>query len=135
MRYFQIQEGIDLPNLSEFKPFKVVVVIEEAVSDSWQTIVSESIVNSGCYYMMAWGKECSSWDNSVDLANIAKYKYEIPDDGFLTTTWHDDETLKEVFWFAKNLAFNEYHELEETIILHISKTNKSNEFSFVYKKA
>lgn len=87
MKYFQLkEEENELPSLKEFSPFKAVVVIEAEVSKEWQANVSKWLVNSGCFYMMAWGKDCSSWDCSVDLANIDLYEDEIPEDGFVITT-------------------------------------------------
>jgi hypothetical protein len=135
MIYFQIQEGVELPSLKKISPFKVVLIIEAAVSQEWQNIVSEWIVNSEAYYVMAWGKDCSLWDDSVDLANIAQYEDDIPNEQYVTTTWHDDEELNEVFWFAKNCAFNEYHDLNEIVVLHISSDNKANEFNMCFKNA
>jgi hypothetical protein len=45
--------------------------------------------------MMAWGRECSSWDDSVDWANIDKFgDSPIPDDECVVTTWHEDEPAK-----------------------------------------
>ncbi|MGX5200356.1 DUF7684 family protein [Aliikangiella sp. IMCC44632] len=135
MNYVRIQEGIELPSISGYKPFKAVIVVEETVSENWQSSVSDWIVESGCYYMMAWGMHCSSWDTSVDLANIAQYEDNIPDDGFVTTTWHEDEPLSEVFWFSKNTAFSEYHDSNEVLVVHISKVDKCDEFTRKYKNA
>jgi hypothetical protein len=135
MIYFQIQEGCELPSLKELEPFKVVLIVEVDVSQKWQNIVSEWIVNSEAYYVMAWGSNCSLWDDSVDLANIAQYEDGIPNDQYVTTTWHDDEELNEVFWFAKNCAFNEFHDLQEIVILHISREYKASELSLVLKNA
>jgi hypothetical protein len=135
MIYFQIQEGVELPSLKELDPFKVVLIAESDVSQEWQNIVSEWIVHSEAYYVIAWGNNCSLWDDSVDLANIAQFEDGIPNDQYVTTTWHDDEELNEVFWFAKNSAFNQYHDLKEIVILHISEENKGSEFSMALKNA
>jgi hypothetical protein len=86
--------------------------------------------------MMAWGKECSTWDNSVDYANIAEFNYgDIPEENFVMTTWHEDEPLKEVFWFAKHNAFHPVVELPNILILHISSYNKENELLLEYANA
>ncbi|GLT18374.1 hypothetical protein GCM10007938_21520 [Vibrio zhanjiangensis] len=71
--------------------------------------------------MMAWGNDCGSWDTSVDLANLQQFNFhEVPEESFVSTTWHEDESLKEVFWFSKNCAFHSVIELNNTIVLHLS---------------
>ncbi len=76
--------------------------------------------------MMAWGKECTLWDDSVVHANLKLFGYEdIPDDHFVMTTWHEAEPLSEVLWFAKHAAFHPTIALEHTLLLHISSRDES----------
>jgi hypothetical protein len=57
--------------------------------------------------MMAWGRKCSSWDDSVDHANLERFDYsEIPDEDFVMTTWHENEPLCDVFFHARMCAFH-----------------------------
>ena len=121
MKYIQLQPGSALPDISDLSPFRSVVVIEESVTPEWRAQVSDWLVKSGCLYMMAWGKECSTWDDSVDTANLEIFNYKnIPDDKFAMTTWHEDELLKEVFWFSKHSADHPEIEISSTLVLHIS---------------
>lgn len=117
-------------------PSKFVVVIEAEVSGAWQQRVSEWIVASGCLYMMAWGRECSTWDDSVDWANMDQWwAGPIPESEFVVTTWHDDEPLAEVFWFAKTVAQHACVELAKTVILDISTASRRNELLDLYEAA
>ena len=110
-------------------PFRSVVIVEGSVSPKWQGAVSDWLVNSGCLYMMAWGDECSTWDDSVDNSNMAEHDYgEIPNEKFVMTTWHDDEPLKEVFWFCKNGAIHPSVNIDNVLLLHISNSNKEAEY-------
>lgn len=125
IQYFQLPPECPLPSISKFKPFRAVIVIEEPCSENWQNLVSAWLVQSGCLYMMAWGINCSTWDDSVDLANVDRFNFEdIPEEEFVMTTWHSKEPLKEVLWFSKNLAFHSSVELPHTLILHISSINR-----------
>lgn len=134
MKYLQLQPNSNLPDISDTVPFRSVVIIEETVQEEFQRKVSDWLVNSGCLYMMAWGKNCKSWDDSVDKSNIKKFEHkEIPDENFVMTTWHDDEPLEEVFWFSKHCAFHPDIELKDTLLLHISFCNKENEFRIKFK--
>jgi hypothetical protein len=117
-------------------PSKFVVVVEAEVSCEWQKRVSDWIVTSGCLYMMAWGRECSTWDDSVDWANIDLYgTLPIPESQFVITTWHNDEPLAEVFWFAKRVAQHACFFLAKTGVLDISTASRQNELLHLYEAA
>jgi hypothetical protein len=112
------------------------VVIQEPVNEKWQAQVSTWLVRSGCLYMMAWGNACSSWDDSVDIANLEEFNYEeVPEAKFVLTTWHENESLKEVFWFAKNNSFHPVVEMRNTLILDVSVANHEKEYFAEYKYA
>jgi hypothetical protein len=131
--YLRITEGGALPESASPAPFRAVVVAEEAVSAEWQASVSEWLVHSGCLYMVAWGANCSSWDDSVDMANLEEFEFkEIPEDKFVMTTWHENESLSEALWFAKNNACHPTVALEHTLLLHISAQNGEQELLRAY---
>ena len=114
-------------------PSKFVVVVEAEVSGEWQQQVSDWIVASGCLYMMAWGRGCSTWDDSVDWANMDQWGAgPIPESEVVVTTWHDDAPLSEVFWFAKTVAQHARIELAQTIILDISTASRRDELLRLY---
>jgi hypothetical protein len=122
--YVRITPGEQLPDISNHAPFKAVVIIATEYEPEWQREVSRWLVGSGCLYMMAWGPDCSSWDDSVDHANISDFAPDdIPDDKFVMTTWHDKESLENVFWFAQFCAQNSYDDgsLKRTLIIHVSR--------------
>jgi len=134
MLYIQIQNEGQLPDITHLKPFKCVVIIEQDVLPEWREKVSKWLVHSGCVYMIAWGKDCSLWDDAVDMENLEQFQYnEIPDESFVMTTWHDQESLEEVFWFAKHAAAHDIHKFLNTVILHISKIEKELKFKTEYE--
>lgn len=136
LHYVQLQDGAPLPDIRHLKPFKVIVVVEELPSSPWQTKVSNWLVQSGCLFMMAWGLDCVSWDDSVDYASLETNQWgEVPEDKNVWTTWHEEETLEEVFWFAKHSAYHDKVELENTLILHISNQEKQEYLMRSYKEA
>jgi hypothetical protein len=135
IRYIHLEPDASLPEITN-QPSRMVVIVEAEVSLEWQAQVSDWIVRAGGLYMMAWGIECSSWDDSVDWANIDKYGAEpIPEAGFVVTTWHDDEPLEEVFWFSKNVAGHTLVDLERTILLHISTVESGERLIKAYAEA
>jgi hypothetical protein len=136
VQYLQIQSSPHHLPLGGRRPFRAVVIIDQSVASEWQEEVSSWLVRSGCLYMMAWGKDCSSWDDSVDLANLKDFNFEeIPDEKFVMTTWHNNEPLEEVFWFSKHSAFHPNIEMQDTLIIHISDQNNEQGLLTRYKNA
>lgn len=136
VQYVRLQNGDPLPTFEGFSPYKAVVVIEDVVDSEWQWAASRWLVDSGCLYMMAWGKDCSSWDDSVDLANVAQFEdSEIPHDKFIMTTWHDDESLQDVAQFAKFSAHHPTIELENVLLFHIGSADHQGELEALYRNA
>lgn len=120
VHYVHLANGGVTPALPFGGAFKAVVVVEDDVDFAWQDTVSEWLVRSGCRYMMAWGRKCSEWDDSVDHADRVVFGDGMPDDNFVMTTWHDEEPLDEVFWFSEFAAMHPSVELPHTLILHIA---------------
>jgi hypothetical protein len=136
--YLQLDPNGALPDVSALAPFKAVVVLNATYSTDWQDQVSEWLVRSGCLYMMAWGPNCTTWDDSVDWANMHEHpNYEIPDDKFVMTTWHDDESLEEVFWYAQFNANFSYNDLEivNALIVDISQKDREAEMLAAFEQA
>jgi hypothetical protein len=131
--YLQLPPGKEPPDLPACA-FRAVVVVSEPVTSEWRDLVSDWLVRSGCLYMMAWGCECTLWDDSVDYAMLAAQSLcEIPDDSFIMTTWHDDEPLEEVFWYSENCAYHPTIDLTRTIIIDIASSDRSNELLRAYR--
>jgi hypothetical protein len=124
-RYLQVAPEAELPNLRVVRPFRAVLLLRESVSNDWRNRVSDWLVSEGCLYALAWGLECSAWDDAVDWANIAAFDFKpIPPEQFVMTTWHEDETVEEVFWFAKHCAGHPTVTLESNLILDISSLSR-----------
>ena len=134
--YLHLKPGGDLPEQAVSEPVRMVVVVEAQVSPEWQSAVSNWIVRSSCLYMMAWGVECCSWDDSVDMANLEEFEFgDIPEDRFVMTTWHADEPLAEVFWFSKTSAVHPTVDVRHTVLHHIAAESKEHELLAAYAEA
>jgi hypothetical protein len=133
----RIAPGDPLPDVSSLSPFKAVVVLEADYSPDWQNEVSAWLVASGCRYMMAWGPNCTTWDDSVDWADLESRDYEDDDAKFVMTTWHDDQTLESVFWQAQFVANFSYDDVELTkaLILHICETEQEGPCLALFKRS
>ena len=136
VHYVHLRAGTEPPQQAWSAPFRAVVIAEGEVSPEWRTKVSAWLVNSGCLYMSAWGTDCSAWDTSVDIANIEACGYgEIPEDKFVMTTWHENESLAEAFWFAKNNAHHPTLNLQNTVLVHVAHSERRNELLASFTEA
>lgn len=134
--YIHLPPEAQISVVAESRPSKSVLVLQQAVSTEWQSRVSEWLVKSGCLYMMAWGAECSSWNDSVDWANHSVVGLDdIPDNQFVMTTWHEDESLSDTFWFAGFTAHHPTVPLEHVAIIDIGPTHRERQMLQAYKEA
>ena len=134
VHYIRILEGEPLPSVSQYAPFRAVIVIDAPHSPAWQDQVSDWLVESGCLYMCAWGPGCSSWDESVDYAQIRNYPDGASEDDFVMTTWHENEPLEEVFWYAGFCANHPLRPLA-TVLVDISAANRADEMLTRFEEA
>ena len=136
--YVHLPPGGPLPEWTHRRPFNAVVVVTTAVSEDWQGLVSDWLVRSGCLYMMAWGVECSSWDDSVDYATLSLHDFkDIPPESFVMTTWHEDDPLEEAFWYALfvgNLTYGDKL-LDLTLILDIGDKERGAELLALFDQS
>jgi hypothetical protein len=119
------------------RPFSAVVVITTEVTSDWRHKVSKWLVDEGCLCMMAWGKDCSLWDDSVDVANLEANNWEdIPVDKAVTTTWHEDEPLSDVFWCANQSLFGPPKvSLDHLLILDVSDKAREKKMRDLFEKS
>lgn len=134
--YLHLPVGQEPPSLEGCRPFRAVLVLSDAVSVEWQTLISDWLVRSGCLYMMAWGVACGSWHDSVDWAFLEASGYiEVPDDQFVMTTWHDNEPLSETMHFAVKDAWHPTVPLKDIIIIDICPESREAELLETYAAA
>ncbi len=68
----------------------------------------DGLVASGCRYAVCSGYESWKWDDAIDLAFLdTSADFNPPDEKFVMTSWHDQESLQEVAqFFALNTSFD-----------------------------
>jgi hypothetical protein len=137
VRYLFLEEP-RLFNVPEsLTEFRCVILIGRLIDPADRVEISRKLVDAGCLYAMAWGADCLLWDDSIDFANIDKFDPEsIPDDQFVMTTWHDDETLEDVLFFAKFNSLISYdgRELNELLVLDLGQENREGQVRGIYER-
>jgi hypothetical protein len=96
----------------------LLAVYDTTVTSEERTALSEQIVRQGCRYAVCTGHECSSWDDSIDLAHMESAPdLSPPDSEFVMTTWHDNESIREVAEFFVHTAKFEGFEPERFLVV------------------
>lgn len=122
--------------LEGLRQFKAIIVIDTGVPEMTQWEICRWLVSSGCLYALAWGPECSAWEEAVEEAVLEAVNYEdVPEEQRVLTTSHEEEELSEAFWFAKHRAVHPANELRETLILHIAEASRREEIEAEYRDA
>ncbi|MEM9421761.1 MAG: hypothetical protein AAF986_04530 [Pseudomonadota bacterium] len=120
--YLHMSVEQSLPKCPLVRPFAAVVILRHTLSHPNFEEISRWLVDHGCLYMMAWGIECKRFHDYVDDANIQAFPgEEVPDEAFVMTTWHDDEPLEEVLWFAEHCTHHNGEEFDHLLLLDIAE--------------
>ena len=134
--YLRISEGEPLPDVSGYAPFRAVIAAEIQTSTQWRNEVGDWLVRQGCLFAMAWGQDCSHWHDAVDWANIMAFDPNpVPDEAHVMTTWHEDQSLEEVFWEAQFCANDPRGHIEHSLIVHVGSVDSASEFLALYAQA
>ena len=70
--------------------------------------IAADLVASGCRYAVCSGFESSKWDDAVDLAYLGTSPdFNPPEEKFVMTSWHNEESLREIAeFFVLNTSFD-----------------------------
>ncbi len=85
---------------------------------------------------MAWGIDCSLWDESIDEAVYEKFGENIPEERFVLTTWHENQPIEDVLFYAKFNAMISYAdvELEDLLIIDLGMKDREAEIWDLYRR-
>ena len=134
LKYLQICPQQALPDLGDLAPFKAILIVDEAMPETWHWEVCRWLAKTACRHAVIGGRECAGWAESLEDANMEAFDYEaIPDDRLLVTTAMEEEDMDEVFWFAKHRATHPAYALVDAVILHVSGSEEKERFEKAYK--
>ncbi|EBA16821.1 hypothetical protein RSK20926_03414 [Roseobacter sp. SK209-2-6] len=132
-KYVHLPADVPISIPTGMTRFKCLILIEREISNDYRNEVSAALVAAGCLYALAWGLDCSIWDDAVDWAFLEHYDYgEYPEDKFVMTTWHDNETLEETVDFAKHCTEYSNVKLDDILVLDFSKQERSDFIQKLY---
>jgi hypothetical protein len=103
--------------------FKCVILTGDDLPDERRNAICREIVGIGCRWAMTWGPDCELWHDCLDETVLLRHNHSVPDDKFLMTTWHEQESLEEVLFFAKRMATESYDDrpLIQLLVLDLGR--------------
>lgn len=106
MKYLQIERPFRFASPFEEEEFVALVYIEDKqVTPEEQEKLSDEIVAAGCRYAVCAGHQCSSWDDSIDMADLRRNNMETNEKTFVITSWHKDESVEEIVFHFLNVTW------------------------------
>mgnify|MGYP000139610883 CR=1 FL=1 len=87
----------------------LLCILDRKIDGDERSRISDEIIKSGCRYAVCWGHDCSLWDDSIDWSYLASNDFSDSSEGFVMTTWHEDDTIADTvdFWWH-NTWFEDY---------------------------
>lgn len=134
--YVRIDECNSLPFLDIREQWAAIIVGDLPFSNERRDEVAHWLCKENCRWMAAWGIDCSKWDDALDEAEIALWPDGAPDDKFIVTTWHNIESLDEVFWFigTQTSTFDD-RAITHFAIVHLSTDDNATQLMQRFAKA
>jgi hypothetical protein len=100
-----LMEGDPIPSFALGEDIKCVVWSNTQMGHPWRNQVAARLVADRVRFMLAGGVAGTLWDDAVDWADIGRFPdFETPDERFVMTTWHDDQSFANVLWQANFTA-------------------------------
>jgi hypothetical protein len=99
--FAEVSSDLDLE--SRFFICLVVANTEDTPREELSPFI-QKLFTSGCAYLLAWGKGCEAFHDLADeeLVGLSERNENFQE---VMTTWHENEPLSEVLWFALNSAW------------------------------
>lgn len=138
MHYLLLEESQRFEVPKGLAPFRCVILLERAVDAANRELICKQLVEAGCRWALTWGIDCLAWHDSIDDANFDRFiPGSIPDDQYVITTWHEDETIEDVLFFAKFNALWSTADLDlvDLLILDVGTVGRKEEIREAYERA
>ena len=106
LKNLQIPRPFKFSSPFEGEEFVVLLYVDEKqITPEEQAKLSDEIVAEGCRYAVCAGHLCSSWDDSIDMADLRRNDMETNEKTFVITSWHEDESLEDIVFHFLNVTW------------------------------
>lgn len=100
---FTLKKTTDVSSLEIKAPFACLIYSNKNVTIDDISLVADSLISSGCLYVVCTGKDCETWHDTIDEISVMK-NVEEGETKLIMTSWHENDSIEEVIWFWLNLT-------------------------------
>ena len=135
MKYIWLNNISELPDISQYAPFKVLLSIDEPIVEDRRQQISTWLVEMGALHITIRGEDCLDWKESIRQANLDKVNIEdmLPEQ-FVMITTHPYEGLRSAFKQLKKHARHTHVDLDFTVIVHLAPQSSDVEYQSIFSR-
>lgn len=105
----ELHRPFDFRSPFDGAPFVALIhALDPSISNDEMSAICAALVTSNCRYAVCAGLDCGLWHDSVDWAHCV-WDPEYTDEKIVMTTWHEDDPIEYVMWYA--LCLTDYGDL------------------------
>lgn len=135
MKYIWLNDMSELPDIGQFSPFKVLLSVDEAVSEMRRQEISGWLVNMGAMHVTIRGEDCIEWKDAIRQANLALVSLDdMQPEQFVMITTHPYENLRSVFKQISKHARHTHVDLNFTVIAHLAEQDSETEYLSIFSR-
>lgn len=112
-----------IPPFSGEEYVGVVWAADGTFDEAARIKVVGALIDSGCRYIVCGGVDCEEWHDDADVAfaNLeATSDSEVP---FVMTTWHRNESMEDVVFFATYCTNFDDHDFKFLLVLVVGEAS------------
>ncbi len=135
MKYICLGNTGELPDLSQYSPFKVLLSVDQPVSAIRQQEISDWLVAMGAMHVTVRGENCTEWKDAIRQANLDSVSLDdMQPEQFVMITIHPYENLRSIFKQISKHARHTHVELNFTVIVHLSSHSSETEYQSIFSR-
>jgi hypothetical protein len=120
LKYLQLPRPFKFVPPFEGNEFVALLFVEDKqVTPEEQERLSDQIVAAGCRYAVCAGHLCSSWDDSIDMADLRRNNMETNEKTFVMTSWHEDEPIEDIVFHFFNATWFDHFVPENFLVVFV----------------
>jgi hypothetical protein len=107
----------------------LVWAADDTFDDATRMKVVGALIDSGCRYLVCGGVDCEQWHDDTDVAFASLEASSDADVPFVMTTWHYNESVEDVVFFATYCTSFDDYDFKCLLVLVVGKESERADFA------
>lgn len=113
----------------------LVWAADDTFDDAARMKVVGALIDSGCRYVVCGGVDCERWHDDADVAFVSLEASSDADVPFVMTTWHHNESVEDVVFFATYCTNFDDYDFKCLLVLVVGKESERADFAAQLSRA